>query len=106
MRLEPIISILSGVSYVHRANWDNDGQRIRKCIILKPKAFRNVQKSRISITELYELIRHMHECQVNIVKSNTLYLGDVSPAKIKGTFSLKDLMLICNKIINVEVRER
>ena len=32
----------------------------------------NVCKSKISFTELYEFIRHIHECQFNFVK---LYIG-------------------------------
>ena len=30
--------------------------------------FHNVCKSKISFTELYEFIRHIHECQFNFVK--------------------------------------
>ena len=66
MKLEPTISTLTDIGSVHRANRDSDGQRIRKCIIVKPKLHNN-RKSKISITDLYEFMWHMHECQVNIV---------------------------------------
>ena len=36
--------------------------------------FRNVGEFKISITDLYKFIRHMHECQGNTVKHFYKYL--------------------------------
>ena len=37
--------------------------------------FCNVLKSKISITDLYELIRHMHECRVNIISNSLFFIA-------------------------------
>ena len=34
MRLEPTILAMTATRSVHRANWDSDGQMIKKCTIL------------------------------------------------------------------------
>ena len=63
MRLEPTISTLTAMPSIQMAKRDSDGYRIRKI-----NTFHNVCKSKISFTELYEFIRHIHECQFNFVK--------------------------------------
>ena len=62
VRLEPTISALTAIRSIQMAKRDSDGYRIRKYFTLK-----YVCKSKISFTELYEFIRHIHECQFNFV---------------------------------------
>ena len=66
VRLEPTISTLTALPSIQMAKRDSDGYGIRNYFCLH-----NVCKSKISFTEIYEFIRHIHECQFNFVK---LYL--------------------------------
>ena len=50
--------------------------------------FRNVGESKISITDLYKFIRHMHECQLNSVKHFYKYLSTDSNATALTVISL------------------
>ena len=67
VRLEPTISILTAIRSIQRAKRDSDGYRIRKYITLLSILFIMFCKSKISFTEIYEFIRHIHECQFNFV---------------------------------------
>ena len=58
MRLETTISALTATHSVHRANRD----RLEN-VQADTNTFYYVWKSKISITDLYEFIRHMHECK-------------------------------------------
>ena len=78
------ISNLTAVGSVHRANRDSDGQVIKKCSILKPILFVDVRKSKISITDLYEFIRHMNECQVDIVEQYVPFLLSLTVALLSA----------------------
>ena len=67
VRLKPTISMLTAIRSIQRANRrDSDGYRIRK-YITEIDPFHNVWKSKISFTEIYEFIWHIHECQFNFV---------------------------------------
>ena len=81
MRLEHTISALTATRSVIRANQDSDGQLINK-VQSETNTFCNVCKSKISITDLYEFIRHMHECQFN-----SLYLFFIYLPPVKNNFS-------------------
>ena len=74
VRLEPTISTLTAIRSTQMAMRDIDGYRIRK-LHSEINSFHNVCKSKISFTELYEFIRHIHECQFNFVY---LYITGVS----------------------------
>ena len=63
---ELTISTVAAIRSVHSANPDKEDY-MRKCVIMKPIPFCYVRKSKIRITESYEFIRHMHECQFNFV---------------------------------------
>ena len=68
VRLEPTISALTAIRSIQRAKRDSDVYRIRKKKHYSEiNTFHNVCKSKISFTELYEFIRHIHECQLNFV---------------------------------------
>ena len=62
VRLEPTISTLTAIRSIQRAKRDSNGYRIRKYITLKSILF-----IMFAFTELYEFIRHIHECQFNFV---------------------------------------
>ena len=68
VRLEPTISTFKAMPSIQMAKRDGDGYGIRKYFCLKNNTFHNVCKSKIIFTELYEFIRHIHECQFNFVK--------------------------------------
>ena len=72
VRLEPTISILTAMPSIQMAKRDSDGYRIKKILLSEINTFHNVCKSKISFTELYEFIRHIHECQFNFVKLKLL----------------------------------
>ena len=61
----------SVVRSVYRANWDSDGQ-VLQMYHSDTNNFVMFGKAKIKIKDLYEFIRHMHECQVNIVEHNTV----------------------------------
>ena len=67
VRLEPTISTLTAIRSIQMAKRDSDGYRIRKKHHSEINSFHNVCKSKICFTELYEFIRHIHECQFNFV---------------------------------------
>ena len=71
-----MISTLTAMPSIQMAKRDSDRYRIREI-----NTFHNVCKSKISFTELYEFIRHIHECQFNFVK---LYLEFVCSICNKG----------------------
>ena len=73
VRLEPTISTLIVIGAFQRANRDSDGYKIRKKHHSEINTFHNVCKSKISFTELYEFIRHIHECQFNFVYLYEIY---------------------------------
>ena len=82
VRLEPTISTLTAMPSVQMAKRDSDGYRIRKSFLSEINTFHNVCKSKISFTELYEFIRHIHECQfnfVNIAKFSFLLFVKIDP---------------------------
>ena len=67
VRLKPTISTLTVIRATQRAKRDSDGYMIRKKHNSENNTFHNVCKSKISFTELYEFIRHIHERQFNFV---------------------------------------
>ena len=67
VRSEPKISTLTAIRSIQMAKQDSDGFRIRKSKDLKINTFHYVCKSKISFSELYEFIRHIHGCQFNFV---------------------------------------
>ena len=68
VRLEPTISTLTAIRSIQMARRDRDWYRIRKYLTNSEiNTFHNVCKSKISFTELYEFIQHIHECQFNFV---------------------------------------
>ena len=66
VRLEPTISTLTATRSIQMAKRDSDGYRIRKSEDLK-SIFFIMFANLISFTEIYEFIRHIHECQFNFV---------------------------------------
>ena len=66
VRLKPTISTLTATRSIQMAKQDSDGYRIRK-LHSEINTVHNVCKSKISFTELYEFIWHIHECQFNLV---------------------------------------
>ena len=66
VRLEPKISTLTAIRFIQMAKQDSDGYRIRKCEDLKSILFIMFANLKL-VTELYEFIRHIHECQFNFV---------------------------------------
>ena len=73
VRLEPTISTLTAMRFIQMAKRDSDGYRIRKYFTLKSILF--IMFAKISFTELYEFIRHIHECQFNFVYLYATYIG-------------------------------
>ena len=69
VRLEPkpTISTLTAIRSILRAKRDSDKYRIRKKHHSEINTFHNVCKSKNSFMELYEFIRHIHECQFKFV---------------------------------------
>ena len=68
VRLEPTISTLTAMPSIQMAKRDSDGYGVRKKHLSEINTFHNVCKSIMSFTELFEFIRHIHECQFNFVK--------------------------------------
>ena len=62
-----MISTLTVIRAIQRAKRDSDGYKIRKKHHSEINTLHSVYKSKISFTELYEFIRHIHECQFNFV---------------------------------------
>ena len=68
VRLEPTISSLTVIRAIQRVKRDSDGYMIRKKKHHSEiNTLHYVCKSKISFTELYEFIRHIHECKFNFV---------------------------------------
>ena len=66
MRLEPTIPTLTAIRSIQMAKRDSDGYRIRKYFTLKSILFIMFANLKL-VLELYEFIRHIHECQFNFV---------------------------------------
>ena len=68
MSFELTISTLAAIRSVHSANRDSDERGLpEKMYHFEANTFCYVRKSKIRITDSYEFIRHMHECQFNFV---------------------------------------
>ena len=68
MSYELTISTLTAIRSVHSANRDSDEKGLHEKIYhSESNTFCYFWKSKIRITDSYEFIRHMHECQFNFV---------------------------------------
>ena len=93
VRLEPTISTLTAIRSIQMAKRDSDGYR--KILHSEINTFHNVCKSKISFTELYEFIRHIHECQFNFVYLYHMIQSITIHPVTHGQHQIRTVILFC-----------